>query len=96
MNKLVSIVIPAHNEEENIIVIVDRIEKVFESLNYNFEIFNQKWDNLEEPRIFPFRYYRMASGYSTITRTSSRSDSKAVARVFACRKRKDISFKEPV
>ena len=38
MNKLVSIVIPAHNEEENIIVIVDRIEKVFESLNYNFEI----------------------------------------------------------
>lgn len=38
MNKLVSIVIPAHNEEENIIVIVDRIEKVFDSLNYNFEI----------------------------------------------------------
>lgn len=38
MNKLVSIVIPAHNEEENIIVIVDRIEKVFEGLNYNFEI----------------------------------------------------------
>lgn len=38
MNKLVSIVIPAHNEEENIIVIVDRIEKVFEPLNYDFEI----------------------------------------------------------
>ncbi|RZL50565.1 MAG: glycosyltransferase [Pedobacter sp.] len=38
MNKLVSIVIPAHNEEENIIVIVDRIEKVFESLKYDFEI----------------------------------------------------------
>jgi glycosyltransferase involved in cell wall biosynthesis len=38
MNKLVSIVIPAHNEEENIIVVVDRIEKVFETLNYNFEI----------------------------------------------------------
>lgn len=38
MNKLVSIVIPAHNEEENIIVIVDRIEKVFKPLNYNFEI----------------------------------------------------------
>ena len=38
MNKLVSIVIPAHNEEENIIVIVERIEKVFEKLNYNFEI----------------------------------------------------------
>ncbi len=38
MPKLVSIVIPAHNEEENIIVIVDRIEKVFENLNYDFEI----------------------------------------------------------
>lgn len=38
MNKLISIVIPAHNEEENIIVIVDRIEKVFEGLNYRFEI----------------------------------------------------------
>ncbi len=38
MNKLVSIVIPAHNEEDNIIVIVDRIEKVFETLTYDFEI----------------------------------------------------------
>lgn len=38
MHKLVSIVIPAHNEEENIIVIVDRIEKIFENLNYAFEI----------------------------------------------------------
>lgn len=38
MNKLVSIVIPAHNEEENIIVIVNRIEKVFETLPYRFEI----------------------------------------------------------
>ncbi len=38
MNKLVSIVIPAHNEEENIIVIVDRIEKVFETIPYDFEI----------------------------------------------------------
>jgi glycosyltransferase involved in cell wall biosynthesis len=38
MKKLVSIVIPAHNEEENIIVIVDRIEKVFETLHYDFEI----------------------------------------------------------
>ncbi len=38
MNKLVSIVIPAHNEEENIIVIVERIEKVFETLPYRFEI----------------------------------------------------------
>lgn len=38
MHKLVSIVIPAHNEEENIIVIVDRIERVFEQLNYTFEV----------------------------------------------------------
>lgn len=38
MAKLVSIVIPAHNEEENIVVILDRIEKVFAALTYNFEI----------------------------------------------------------
>lgn len=38
MGKLVSVVIPAHNEEENIIVIVDRIEKVFNDLHYEFEI----------------------------------------------------------
>jgi glycosyltransferase involved in cell wall biosynthesis len=38
MKKLISVVIPAHNEEENIIVIVDRIEKVFNSLHYDFEI----------------------------------------------------------
>jgi len=38
MNKLVTIVIPAHNEEENIIVIADRIEKVFSTLDYDFEI----------------------------------------------------------
>jgi glycosyltransferase involved in cell wall biosynthesis len=38
MERLVSVVIPAHNEEENIIVIVDRIEKVFNELHYNFEI----------------------------------------------------------
>lgn len=38
MNKLVSIVIPAYNEEENIVVIVNRIEKVFETLPYDFEI----------------------------------------------------------
>ncbi len=37
-NKLVSVVIPAHNEEDNIIVIVDRIERVFETLHYNYEI----------------------------------------------------------
>ena len=38
MKKLVSVVIPAHNEEENIIVIIDRIEKVFSELQYDFEI----------------------------------------------------------
>ncbi|MNJ91535.1 hypothetical protein D3C87_91870 [compost metagenome] len=38
MPKLVSVVIPAHNEEDNIIVIVDRIEKVFEKLDYRFEV----------------------------------------------------------
>ena len=38
MNKLVSIVIPSFNEEENIIVIIDRITTVFNSLNYDFEI----------------------------------------------------------
>jgi dolichol-phosphate mannosyltransferase len=38
MLKLISIVIPAHNEEDNIIVVVDRIEKVFAKLNYDFEI----------------------------------------------------------
>ena len=38
MEKLVSVVIPAHNEEENIIVIIDRIEKVFSELQYDFEI----------------------------------------------------------
>ncbi|RZK64071.1 MAG: glycosyltransferase, partial [Pedobacter sp.] len=38
MKKLVSIVIPAHNEEENIVVIVSRIEQVFETLAYDYEI----------------------------------------------------------
>lgn len=38
MLKLISIVIPAHNEQDNIIVVVDRIEKVFAKLNYDFEI----------------------------------------------------------
>ena len=36
--KKVSIVIPAHNEEENIKVIVQRIEKVFDALNYDYEL----------------------------------------------------------
>lgn len=38
MNKVVSVVIPAHNEAENILAIIDRVEKVFVSLNYNYEI----------------------------------------------------------
>ncbi len=38
MKKLVSVVIPAFNEEENLSTIIDRIEKVFECLGYNFEI----------------------------------------------------------
>ncbi|MNK17164.1 hypothetical protein D3C87_353490 [compost metagenome] len=38
MKKLVSIVIPAHNEEENIVVIVSRIEQVFNTLAYDYEI----------------------------------------------------------
>lgn len=38
MSKLVSVVIPAHNEADNITVIIDRIEKVFATLPYNFEI----------------------------------------------------------
>lgn len=38
MNKLISIVIPAHNEEENIVIIFDRIAKVLLTLNYEYEI----------------------------------------------------------
>ncbi len=38
MNKLVSVVIPAHNEEDNLVEIIGRIEKVFENLKYSFEI----------------------------------------------------------
>ncbi len=38
MKKLVSVVIPAHNEENNIIVLCERIEKVFESSKYEHEI----------------------------------------------------------
>ncbi len=38
MNKLVSVVIPAYNEEENILVVIDHIEDVFEKLNYNYEL----------------------------------------------------------
>ena len=38
MNKLISIVIPAHNEEENIVTIFDRIAKVLLNLHYDYEI----------------------------------------------------------
>lgn len=38
MKKLVSVVIPAFNEEENIVVIIERLEKVFNCLNYDFEV----------------------------------------------------------
>lgn len=38
MNKLISIVIPAHNEEENIVTIFDRIAKVLLTLKYDYEI----------------------------------------------------------
>jgi polyisoprenyl-phosphate glycosyltransferase len=38
MSKLISIVIPAHNEEENIVTIFDRIAKVLLNLNYDYEI----------------------------------------------------------
>lgn len=38
MSKLVSIVIPAHNEEENIAVIIARIRQVFSQLSYNYEL----------------------------------------------------------
>ncbi|MBC7653286.1 MAG: glycosyltransferase family 2 protein [Oligoflexus sp.] len=38
MKKLVSIIIPAFNEEENLYAIVERIEKVFDCLDYYFEI----------------------------------------------------------
>lgn len=38
MKKLVSVVIPAHNEESNILVIINRLEKVFSFLHYDFEI----------------------------------------------------------
>lgn len=37
-HKLVSIVIPAHNEEENIVVIVERIEQVLAGLLYDYEV----------------------------------------------------------
>jgi glycosyltransferase involved in cell wall biosynthesis len=38
MSKLISIVIPAHNEEENIVTIFDRIAKVLLNLHYDYEI----------------------------------------------------------
>lgn len=38
MKKLISIVIPAHNEQDNILVICDRIKQVFDSSGYEHEI----------------------------------------------------------
>lgn len=38
MNKLVSIVIPAYNEADNIFVIAESIKAVFATLNYNYEL----------------------------------------------------------
>lgn len=38
MKKLVSIVIPAYNEADNIFVIAESIKKVFSTINYNYEI----------------------------------------------------------
>ncbi|RNL55422.1 glycosyltransferase family 2 protein [Pedobacter jejuensis] len=38
MKKLVSIVIPAYNEADNIFVILESIKKVFSTLNYDYEI----------------------------------------------------------
>lgn len=38
MNKLVSIVIPAYNEADNIFVIAESIKQVFASINYDYEI----------------------------------------------------------
>ena len=38
MDKLVSIVIPAYNEEDNVIVIVERLENIFRNLPYRFEV----------------------------------------------------------
>lgn len=38
MKKLVSIVIPAYNEADNILVIAESIKKVFSSINYRYEI----------------------------------------------------------
>ncbi|WP_421941305.1 glycosyltransferase family 2 protein [Pedobacter sp.] len=38
MNKLVSIVIPAYNEADNIFVIAESIKGVFATLNYNYEL----------------------------------------------------------
>ena len=38
MSLLISIVIPAFNEEKNVIAITHAIEEVFSSTSYNFEI----------------------------------------------------------
>ncbi|PYF68869.1 glycosyltransferase family 2 protein [Pedobacter nutrimenti] len=38
MSKKVSIVIPAYNEQDNLVAIVDRLENIMEGRSYNFEI----------------------------------------------------------
>jgi len=38
MSKLISVVIPAYNEEKNLSLIVEEIERVFASLSYDYEI----------------------------------------------------------
>jgi dolichol-phosphate mannosyltransferase len=38
MRKLVSVVVPAHNEEENLIEVINRVEKVFDLLPYDYEL----------------------------------------------------------
>jgi dolichol-phosphate mannosyltransferase len=38
MKKLVSVVVPAHNEEENLPEVINRVEKVFDLLPYDYEL----------------------------------------------------------
>ena len=38
MSKTISILIPVYNEESNVSAVADAVAKVFESINYSFEI----------------------------------------------------------
>ncbi|NTW14460.1 MAG: glycosyltransferase, partial [Candidatus Moranbacteria bacterium] len=38
MNKLISIVLPVHNEEKNIPLIFAEIREVFKELSYDYEV----------------------------------------------------------